>query len=58
MARLKLEYLPVKSLKAWGKNPRKNDIAAEKLTGLIEAHGFINLKYCQLLKKIYLLILI
>lgn len=46
MARLKLEYLPVKSLKAWGKNPRKNDIAAEKLTGLIEAHGFINPVIC------------
>jgi hypothetical protein len=41
-----IKYIPIKQLKAWGKNPRKNDKAAEKLVKLIEAHGFINPVIC------------
>lgn len=39
---LKIEYVPISKLKGWTKNPRNNDNAAERLSGLIEEHGFIN----------------
>ena len=35
------EY-PIEKLKVWEKNPRKNDTAADKLTGMIEEYGFVN----------------
>ena len=40
--KLRLEYVPIRELKAWKKNPRRNDAAAEKLTGLLSEYGFIN----------------
>jgi DNA modification methylase len=40
--KLKIEYVPISKLKGWTKNPRNNDDAAERLSGLIEEHGFIN----------------
>jgi ParB-like chromosome segregation protein Spo0J len=40
--KLRLEYVPISELKAWKKNPRRNDAAAEKLTGLLSEYGFIN----------------
>lgn len=39
---LQVEYVPISELHSWGKNPRLNDKAAEKLSALIEKHGFIN----------------
>ena len=42
MNKLKIEYIPIDKLKPWNKNPRTNDVAADKLTKLIESHGFIN----------------
>ncbi len=39
--RLQIEYVPVEKLRLWEKNPRKNDVAAEKLLQLFEAHGFL-----------------
>lgn len=39
---LQIEYVPITQLHSWGKNPRQNDKAAEKLSALIERHGFIN----------------
>lgn len=39
---LQIEQVPTSRLKPWDRNPRKNDEAAERLAGLIEAHGFIN----------------
>ena len=35
------EY-PIEKLQVWENNPRKNDKAADKLTGMIEEYGFIN----------------
>ena len=39
---LKVQYIDIKKLKEWDENPRVNDEAAQKLTKLIEVHGFIN----------------
>lgn len=39
---LKVEYIAIDKLKGWDKNPRNNNEAAERLSGLIEEHGFIN----------------
>jgi tRNA1(Val) A37 N6-methylase TrmN6 len=33
---------PVEKLQVWEKNPRKNDEASEKLSGMIQEYGFIN----------------
>ena len=33
---------PVEKLKVWEMNPRKNDEASEKLSGMIQEYGFIN----------------
>ena len=35
------EY-PIEKLKVWEMNPRKNDEASEKLSGMIQEYGFIN----------------
>ena len=35
------EY-PIEKLQVWENNPRKNDTAADKLTGMIEEYGFVN----------------
>jgi hypothetical protein len=40
--KMKLVYVPIDELVEWEKNPRKNDVAAEKLCGLLEEHGFVN----------------
>ena len=35
------EY-PIEKLKVWEMNPRKNDEASEKLSGMIQEYGFVN----------------
>lgn len=40
--KLKLEYVPIAQLRKWKKNPRKNDKAADVLTGMLEEFGFID----------------
>ncbi len=37
-----IKYIPINLLKEWDLNPRKNDSAVDKLSKLIESHGFIN----------------
>lgn len=32
--------IPIDSVKLWGKNPRRNDAAAAKLSAIIKEHGF------------------
>ena len=39
---LKIEYVKISELKEWNRNPRKNEHAAERLSQLIDKHGFIN----------------
>lgn len=39
---IQIQYIPINLLKEWNRNPRRNDPAVDKLSKLIEAHGFIN----------------
>ncbi|GEM_PF-3590695 len=36
---MKMEWVPIDSVKLWGDNPRRNDKAAEQLAELIKEHG-------------------
>jgi hypothetical protein len=37
--KLKVESVPIDSVKLWKENPRKNDVAVKKLMPIIKAHG-------------------
>lgn len=39
---IQVQYIPIDLLKEWDRNPRKNDSAVERLSKLIQSHGFIN----------------
>lgn len=39
---VQIQYIPINLLKEWNRNPRRNVPAIDKLSKLIEAHGFIN----------------
>jgi len=39
---IQIQYVQLDTLKEWNRNPRRNDPAVDKLSKLIELHGFIN----------------
>lgn len=39
LAEMKVDYVPIDSVKLWAENPRKNDKAATQLADLISEHG-------------------